>query len=511
MAEAANAFQKAPHNKKMLTVFGIYLGLISQLITSTTFSGILRVAQSDFADGTLWVLAASIGGVLGLVAMPLYGYFGARNPAIKRILVCVSLLIGCIVLLARAAAPSMLVVVIASAFWGFVSAGLFVLGFSMVREMFEREKAGLYLGLLGTMVSIGMLAGPVVGGIIMQSPIGWRGLNIILSVMMAIAMLMVFFGVNIKKEDVDQTSSSAAFDAVGTLGLMMFLGALILMLSMTSFFPFGSIASNILIVVAVAGLVILIADIVKKGDKAIVPRKVFGDKTSVLIAIIILICNFSSLGLMYFLPQYIPTLTVNDAFVDAFDPSRSGLALLLPQACSAVAGLFLGPIFGKMIAKSGNVKNVNLIGTVSQLIVIGGFLALFMGVLGKNEAGVPVVPYVLILVLMLIGSVYNSRSSVIGSAGPQIQVKPSIRIQANSIVQVAQNLGAGVAIPIFGAIQSAFAAPLIGGEVSAGAAGIMALPAAMPVIMLVSFIPLIIIFFISFILKPLRPEDGAEN
>ena len=508
-----NPFQAAPARKKMMTLVGIYLGLVSQLIASSTFSGILRVAQNEFADGSLWVLAASIGGILGLIAMPLYGYFGARNPAVKRTLVSVSLLIGFIVLFARALAPSMMVIVVASAFWGFVSAGLYVLGFTMVRETFDQNKAGFYLGLLGTMISVGMLIGPIAGGAIMQSPIGWRGLNLILCVPMAVALLLVFFGVKVKKADVQEMASHATtFDMVGTIGLMMFLGGLILVLSMTAFFPFGSLVNNALIAIAVFGLVILIVDITKKGDTAIIPKKVLGDKTAVILALVIMIANFSTLGIMYFLPQYIPTLTVNDPIANALDPTHSGLSLLLPQACFAVAGLFLGPIFGKAIAKSGNTKTVIIIGTIAQMFVIAAFFTLFMGALGKDAQGVPFVPFWIILALMLVGGIYNSRSSVVGSTGAQIQVRPEIRVQANSIVQVGQNLGAGVAIPVFGAIQAAFAAPLIQGGANAGIAGIQALPDAMPVIMIVSFIPLIVMLIIAFMLKPLpkteKPEDS---
>jgi hypothetical protein len=306
------------------------------------------------------------------------------------------------------------------------------------------------------------------------------------------------------------TATSGTFDLVGTIGLMMFLGGLILVLSMTTFFPFGSTISNILIVVAAVGLIILIADITKKGDTAIVPKKIFGDKTSVILALVMLIGNFSAMGLMYFLPQFIPTLAANDSFVDLFDPSRAGPALLLPQACVAVAGLFLGPIFGRTIAKSGNAKGVILIGTIFQMIVIGGFFLMFMGILGKDANGIPVVPYWIILVLMLLAGIYTSRNSITGSAAPQIQVRPEIRVQANSIVQVGQNLGSGVAIPIFGAIQAAFAVPLIQGGVDAGAAGIMALPNAMPVIMVVSFVPLVILLLIAFLLKPL-PKAKEEK
>jgi len=502
-----NAFLEAPSRKKMLTLSGIYVGLVSQLVASSTFSGLLRVAQTEFTDGSLWVLAASIGGVLGPIAMPLFGFFGARNPALKSTLVIASLTIGLVVLIGRAFAPNMMTMVVVSTFWGFVSAGLFVLGFSLVRDLFPQEKAGTYLGLLGTMISLGMLAGPVLGGAIMQSPLGWRGLNLILAVAFAVALALLLMGVRVKKDEVAElATSSHRFDPIGTIGLMMLLGGLIIMLSMTTYIPFGSPGSNILIGVAVVGLVILVADIIIKGDTAIIPKKIFGDMTSVLLALVILISNFTSLGLIYFLPQYIPSLTANDAFATAIDPSHKGLSLMLPTACLAIAGLFLGPIFGKAIAKSGNTKNVILLGTIFQFVVIGGFWLLFIGLLGKNESGLPNVPYWVILALMLVAGVYNSRTAVVNSTGAQIQVKPEIRVQSNSVIQVGQNLGAGIAVPLFGAIQAAYAAPLIAGGADRTMAGIQALTSAMPVIMAVSFVPLIVLFLIAFLLKPLSKE-----
>jgi MFS family permease len=421
-----------------------------------------------------------------------------------------SLLIGFVVLMARALAPSMMVILIASAFWSIVSAGIYVLGFSMVREMFTREKAGVYLGLIATMMSIGMLLGPIVGGIIMQSPIGWRGLNVIIAILMAVAMVMIFMGVHVKKEDVaEMATAGGSIDFVGTLGMMMFLGGLIIVLSMTSFIPFGSVPNTALLVVAVVGLVILVVDIVKKADAALIPRKIFKDPTSLILALVILIGNFAVMGLMYYLPQYIPTLTANDPIVAVIDPGHSGLSLLLPQACSAVAGLFLGPIFGRMIAKKCNAKNVIIIGTIVQMAVVAAFYALFVGVMGKDASGIPVVPFWAMLVLMLFASIYNARNQTVGSAGVQIQVRPDIRVQANSIVQVGQNLGAGLAVPIFGAIQAAFAAPMIASGMNPSLAGIAALPEAMPVLMIVSFVPLIVMLLVAFLLKPLPKEEQA--
>jgi NAD(P)-dependent dehydrogenase (short-subunit alcohol dehydrogenase family) len=77
----------------------------------------------------------------------------------KRTLVSFSLFVGAAVNVVRAVAPNMMVIVISSTLWGLVSAGIYVIGFSMIRDMYDQKKAGLFLGAIGTVLSIGMLAG----------------------------------------------------------------------------------------------------------------------------------------------------------------------------------------------------------------------------------------------------------------------------------------------------------------------------------------------------------------
>lgn len=486
----------------MLTLIGLYAAMIIQLCTSVTLSGWMRTAQVQFSDGELYVLAMSISGILGLIAMPLYGYFGARNPAQKRLIITISLLLGVIVLVGRAVAPNMMTIVIVSAFWGFVSAGINVLGFTLIRDMFDQAKAGLYLGFVGTMISIGMVGGPLIGGAIMQSAIGWRGWNAVLAIAMAIAMLMVFFGVNVKKDDVkEMVSGGGTFDVVGTIGMMLLLGALIVMLSMTTFFPLGGLVSNILALIALVGLVVVIVTIAKKGDDAIVPRRVFKDATSVLLALTVFFALFSSMALAIFLPQYIPSLA-GDPIVQAIDPSTQGLALLLPTACMALAGIFLGPVYGKAIAKARNLRFITTMATIVQIVIFVIFLAMFYGILGKTDTGAAKVPYLAILILMLIAGVYNARNSVI-TATAQLQIKPEIRVQSHSIIQVGQNLGAGLAMPLFGLVQATYAKAYIDAGNPANVAGVMAVPQAMPVIMIIVLVASVFLLITGLLLKPL--------
>jgi hypothetical protein len=290
--------------------------------------------------------------------------------------------------------------------------------------------------------------------------------------------------------------------------MMLLLGGLIIMLSMTTMIPLGSIGSWVLVVIAVIGLVILIIDIKKKGDAAIIPVKIFGDRNSVLLALIVALTTITSMSLSIFMPQYIPALAA-DPIIQAIDPETKGLALMLPTACIAIAGLFLGPVFGKMIAKAGNARTVTTIATVIQMVVYAALIALMLGVLGRNEAGNAQVPYIAILILMLFAGIVNSRNSTLTAAG-QIQIKPEIRQQAHSIIQVGQNLGGGIAMPVFGVIQASFAAPLIASGTAANVAGVMVLPDAMPVIMIVVLVLSVPLLIFGLMLKPLPKEESEK-
>jgi MFS family permease len=494
-----NPFQGASKNKKLLTVMGIYIGMIGTVATGTTFSGVLPVAALEFADGDMWPLAISISGILGLCAMPLFGYFGAKNPALKRILVSVSLLIGALVLLGRALAFSMTFLILISIFVGFASASLFVLGFTMIRDMFTQQQSGIYLGMIATMMSIGLLGGPFLVGIALDT-IGWRALNVILCVILLIAAGCVWFGVKVSKEEAKPLAvPSVKFDVVGAICVTAFLACLIIVLSMTSQFPLGSPVSNILFAVAALSLIALVFDIRKKQGAAIIPLTVFKDRNSVIFALMNFVGIFSVMSFLAFLPAFVRATMTTDPIVTTIG---MGLASLLPTSLLAVAGLFLGPIFGKMIAKSGNARSVVVFGTAVRLLVFGSLFVLFLGVLGS-------MPYWAILVLSFVGGIYTAQNNVTFSTGPQIQIKPELRVQSNSIIQMGQNLGSGVAVPVYTLILTTSTVPLIAQGLEPGIASVMAMGTAMPIMFGIATGVIVVLFLLAFMLKPLpKPEEA---
>lgn len=428
-----NAFQTAPSGKKTLTVAGIYIGLLASLIHSSSLATVLPVAAQEIGGMDIYPLASMIGGILGVIAMPLYAFLGAKNPAVKRILVVISLCAGIVVLLTRALTSSMMFIVIMSIPYSLVSTGLFVIGYSMIRDMYDQKQAGIYLGFVGTMMSIGMLVGPVITGFLIDT-LGWRAVCHVIWVGMAVAALLIFTGVKVTKEQVKDMARDINFDLPGTLFLAVFLACFILPLSFgRNYIPFGTPLNYLLLVLAVISVVALAMVIRKKGADAIVPAPALKDKTTV----ILFGCNFlligSSMAVYFFIPSYI-----------IYVLEQSALFATVASAMMGVLGVFMGPILGRSIAKSGNARSVLTSGTIVRIAVTLAFIFLLK----------PGTSIYLVWVLMFIAGFYNVQQTVTFSAAPQIQIRPDIRIQSNAVIQMAQTLGSVVGMVVYNFIIS---------------------------------------------------------
>jgi MFS family permease len=432
-----NPFLAAPDSKKILTLAGIYVGLLAQIFVSSGLSVILPAAAQDIGGETLFPLASTISGLISIAAMPLFGYFGAKDPSVKRIIVFASILVGALVSLGRAVAPSMEFIVVVSIFWGLVSAGIYVLGFSLIRDMYEREKAGLYLGLTGTMMCLAMLVGPTLTGVLIQT-VSWRAACHVVWPIFCISAILVFAGVRVGREEASSMAipSMKPVDLMGALGFVFFLGGIILSLSLgpkssspTAIeAPFGSMGNNIMIALSVVGLIILIAMIRKKGDDAILPAKVLKDRNTLCLTGVNLFTNFSNMAVFFFIPTYVIYVMQKEAV-------WGGLATTI----YSVLGLFLSPIFGRMIAKAASAR---LVLNMGLGVRVGVTLAMIF-VLRPDTS------LVVLYILMFITGFYGAQNAAFVSAAPQVQLKPELRVQGNAVFQLAQNLGSGVGMAVY--------------------------------------------------------------
>lgn len=473
----ANPFLDAPNSKKLMTVIGVYCGVIANLLVSMTNSTLFPAAAADIGGMEIYGLAQGISGILSVASMPIFGFIAARNPHLKRTLLALGLGVGAIVVFVRAVAPSMMVIIFANVFWGLVSAGVFAVGFTMIRDVYDRKQAGLYLGLVGTMMSIAMLVGPFLGGVVIDR-LGWRVWCWIVFAILAVALIVVMMGVKVKKEEVEHLArKGGAFDFVGAFFVMVFLGCLIIALSMGgSYVRFGTPLNTGLLIVSVIALIALIVVIAKKGNDAIIPIDALKDRNTLVLTGANFLHNFGAMTISFFIAGFIMRQLAEDPICLTLGPA---LAAGIASALMAVLGLFLGPIFGKMIAKSGTAKNVMTLGNVFRVAVMAAFVFVL----------VPGVPVWVIYVLMFLAGVFNSQQQATQSAAPQIMLTPQLRTIGNSTIQLGQNLGAGIGTAIF--------TLLVGVDPVGG----------MRTCMIIALVAWIALFLITFLLKKPEAEE----
>jgi MFS family permease len=423
-----NVYQNVPSGKKTLTVVGIYTMLVVMVILASGISTLLPEVAIEIGGETIYSLAQTLPGVLGIVLLPLFGYIGAKNPSVKRALIAVSLFVNVVVMICSGLANNMWAVIILNFPRGCITASIYVTGFSLIRDMYDSKQAGVLLGLVGTITALGIVAGSTVTGVVSQF-LGWRAMFYIFGALCAIAGLLVFSGAKISKEDAKAIAvDMGMFDLPGTIATTLFLGGLVLALSLTNYAPFGSPYNFLCIAIAVVGLIWLIIDIKQKKTKAFIPAPVLKDRNTLCLTLNNLFCMLSTMALFFFLPSYV-------IYVMALSPAYAGLALTM----FAIPGLFMGPVFGRMIGKAGNARSASIVTQIIRIAIQLGFAVLLS----------PAAPIFLVYALMFIGGFYGSTGSVIPAAAPQIQIKPEIRQLGNSMVQLAANLGSMISVAIY--------------------------------------------------------------
>jgi MFS family permease len=423
-----NPFLTAPLAKKMMTLIGIYIVLVAALLISSCNSILLPAAAKEIGGVEYYPLVTSLTGVLGIAFLPLYGYIAAKSPSSKRMLIVISFVVSGVIMFSRGFANNMWFIIIPSFFFSVYGPAIYVLGYSTIRDMFDAKQAGVFLGLAGTMMSVGMLiGGPLIGALIDMT--GWRLPYLIFGPLFIIAALLVLFGVKVSKDEVrHMVSTSSLFDLPGAAATVIFLTAFILVFSLGDIAPFGSPVNNALLIVTAVALLSLIAVIMKKKAEAFIPSVVLTDSNTLCLTSYNFFSTFSTMAIYVFLPLYV-------TYILRQPSTMAGLTI----TCMSIAGLFLSPIYGRMIGKSLNARSVAVFVTGVRVVMLVAFIFLLK----------PTSSIYLVFGLMLVFGIASGGASVVPAVGPQVQILPEKRQLGNSVVQLGSSFGSSISIPIY--------------------------------------------------------------
>ena len=107
--------------------------------------------------------------------------------------------------------------------------------------------------------------------------------------------------------------------------------------------------------------------------------------------------------------------------------TQSGLTTTL----LSIPGLFMGPIYSRMIANKGSARGVLTIGMILRVMVHAAFIFILS----------PSTDLMVIYALMIIAGFYQSAHVCTMTTAPQIQLAADKRTYGNAMIQVTMALG----------------------------------------------------------------------
>ena len=173
---AASAAEPVPmtHREILEALSGLLLAMFVAMLSSTVVTNALPRIVTDLngsQSGYTWVVVATL---LAMTATtPIWGKLADLFS--KKLLVQTALVIYSIGSLIAALAPSMEVLIGARVVQGLGVGGLTALVQVVIASIVSPRERGRYSGYIGAVFALATVSGPLIGGVIVDSSLGWRG------------------------------------------------------------------------------------------------------------------------------------------------------------------------------------------------------------------------------------------------------------------------------------------------------------------------------------------------
>ncbi len=302
------------------------------------------------------------------------------------------------------------------------AAFIMVLGIAIVIEVFPSKERGMAMGITGTIVSVGVIAGPTIGGIIIHS-FPWNWIFFVNLPLGLIGIVLI-----LKHVPKSNPGMKQHFDIAGAVTMFISLGSLLFSLTIAQLYGLNQPIFYILLASFFIFLIIFI-QVERKSNEPMLDLTVFKSiqfSTNVFTGFLSFVSMAGTILLM-------PFFLTNVLF---FSAGKIGLLMGVIPGVMAIAA----PIAGKLSDKYGS-RIISLLGLIS---LFGGLLALSFISQKTTAAG-----YILRTIPIGLGmGLFQSpnNSAIMGSV-------PKTRLGiASGIMSLTRTLGQTTGIAIFGAI-----------------------------------------------------------
>ncbi|WP_426999090.1 MDR family MFS transporter [Pseudarthrobacter sp. N5] len=342
------------HRQIMEALTGLLAAFFTAILSSTivanalpTIMSELKGTQTDFA----WVITAAL--LANAATTPIWGKLADLFD--KKVLVQLSIVIFVAGSVMAGLSETIPLLLGARVIQGVAMGGLTALAQAIIGSMIPPRDRGKYSGYMGAVMAVGTAGGPLLGGFIVDSPLGWRWTFFVCVPLAVVALILLQITLKIP-----HIKRPARIDWLGSILLTSGVSLLLIWVSFAGnpdYYDWWSWQSAAM----VGGGIVLLALLVlveSKVAQPIIPLKIISERTTALAILASVAVGVAMFGSSTFLGQYFQVAR-------GASPTEAGL-LTLPM----IAGNLVGSVAsGLLISRTGKWKRYLIGGSV---LLIGG-------------------------------------------------------------------------------------------------------------------------------------------
>jgi EmrB/QacA subfamily drug resistance transporter len=402
-------------------MLGMFLAALDQTIVSTALPTI--VGDLGGLDHLSWVVTAYL--LASTVSTPIYGKLGdmyGRKPVFQAailIFLAGSMLAGL--------SQTMDQLIGFRALQGIGAGGLMVGAQAIIADIVPPRERGRYMGLIGSVFAVASVAGPLLGGFLVDN-LSWRWVFYVNMPVGALAVAIVALRLHLHvptlRHRIDYLGAALLSGGVGSLVLLTTWGG--------SQYAWGS-ATIIGLGAAGLGLLALFVLQEHRAPEPLLPLRLFRSRVFDVSNAMGFTIGMAMFGAIVFIPLYLQ-------LVYGATPTSSGLRML-----PLMAGLLVAAIAsGRVISRIGRYRAFPIVGTA--VLVVGMYLL--------SRLGVGTAPWLASIYILVVGVGIGLVMQVLVLV-VQNDARPEDIGVATSTATFFRSVGGSFGVAIFGAIFAA--------------------------------------------------------
>jgi EmrB/QacA subfamily drug resistance transporter len=332
----------------------LFVAMSSATIVSTALPRIIGSLNGSQTQYT-WVVTASL--LTATASTPIWGKLADLYS--KKSLVQVSIVVFILGSIVAGFAQSAGQLIAARAFQGIGMGGVQALVQVAIAAMIPPRERGRYNGYLGGVLAVATVAGPLLGGLIVDTSwLGWRWCFFIGAPVAVIALILLQKTLHLpvfRRDNVKIDYVGATLIAVGVSVILVWVSFVDSSFAWVSWQTFAMVGAGVVLL----GIAVWVES---RAAEPVVPLEIIRQRTTALAILASLAVGMAMFGGAVFLGQYFQ-------IGRGYSPTEAGL-LTIPL----MAGVLVSStISGRLISQTGRIKPYIVAGTI---ILVGGFAVL---------------------------------------------------------------------------------------------------------------------------------------